>query len=172
MKNFFYLTVIASSFLACNMSPILNHATASSPSTTSEALKTLNASNAEECPFDFQEIGLCGKIIWTKVATEDSGGEFFLKFWKKAEQYPENGPYTEPDLSVDILLWMQMGEMGHGTRPKPILSPYINEEGHLVHGVYRATKVFFSMPGKWQLSVLLKKGSEVRYKSMIYVEAQ
>jgi hypothetical protein len=86
--------------------------------------------------------GLCVDITWEVQPTEDAAGTFLLKF------YSADAPATalDPQAKVAVVLWMPA--MGHGSSPVTVtqVSP----------GVYRATNVFFVMPGDWEIRIKLK----------------
>jgi hypothetical protein len=86
--------------------------------------------------------GLCVDITWEVQPTDDAAGSFLLKF------YSANAPElaADPLAKVSVVLWMPA--MGHGSSPVTVtlVSP----------GVYRATNVFFVMPGDWEIRIKLK----------------
>jgi hypothetical protein len=86
--------------------------------------------------------GLCVDITWEAKPTDDAAGSFLLKF------YSANAPETalDPQAKVAVVLWMPA--MGHGSSPVTVtqVSP----------GVYRATNIYFVMPGDWEIRIKLK----------------
>lgn len=91
---------------------------------------------------------LCVQYQWTKIQTSETMGELDLSFYK----------LEKPDLKVDpalkpfLKLWM--AEHGHGSRPV-----FVEK---IETGKYHVSKIFFSMPGKWQLRFqLLNDKNEV-----------
>jgi hypothetical protein len=86
--------------------------------------------------------GLCVDITWEVQPTEDAAGSFLLKFYSAAT--PEAA--LDPQAKVTVVLWMP--GMGHGSSPVTVtpVSP----------GVYRATNVYFVMPGDWEIRIKLK----------------
>ena len=86
--------------------------------------------------------GLCVDITWEVQPTDDVQGAFLLKF------YSANTPEVaqDPQAKVAVVLWMPA--MGHGSSPVTVtpVSP----------GVYRATNVYFVMPGAWEIRIKLK----------------
>lgn len=55
-----------------------------------------------------------------------------------------------------------MSEMGHGTKPSVIVE-------RLGVGTYRAKRVNFSMPGKWDIHIQLKDGNDVKDEAVINI---
>lgn len=100
------------------------------------------------CALFFTTEQLCIHYKWTKTQTSEQMGEMEVSF----------SALTKPDVKVDPLLkpflklWMP--EHGHGSRPVVVEK--------IETGKYRISKVFFSMPGKWQLRFqLLNEKNEI-----------
>lgn len=96
---------------------------------------------ASTCALSYAN-GLCLDITWEVQPTDDAAGAFLLKF------YSANSPEValDPQAKVAVVLWMP--SMGHGSSPVTVtpVSP----------GVYRATNVYFVMPGAWEIRIKLK----------------
>ena len=60
---------------------------------------------------------------------------------------------------VSVVLWMP--SMGHGSTPTVVQ--------RLDVGTYRASEVFFIMPGEWDLKFQLKTGSEVTDEALVQI---
>lgn len=98
------------------------------------------------CALFFKTEQICVQYKWTKPQTSlENMGEFDLSFYK----------LETPDLKVDpglkpgVKLWMQVH--GHGSRPVVITKTDT--------GLYHVSKVFFSMPGVWQIQFQLLNSS-------------
>ena len=86
--------------------------------------------------------GLCVDINWEVKPTDDVPGSFTLKFYAAAT--PEIA--ADPQAQVSVVLWMP--SMGHGSSPVKVTP--------VSAGVYRASNVFFVMPGDWEIHIKLK----------------
>lgn len=101
-----------------------------------------------ECNLLLSVEPLCVQYRWTKSPTTEQMGEFELTFTNTASPFEK----ADPKLKPFVKLWM--AEHGHGSRPVVVEK--------LETGKYRISKVFFSMPGKWQIRFqLLNEKNEV-----------
>lgn len=100
-----------------------------------------------ECGFLFSTEDICLKTEWVQKPSESTYGEMNLNFVDRSDQTrfidPVNGP--------SIVLWMP--SMGHGSSPVKIERTDI--------GRYKASEIFFIMPGPWDIRYQLKDGSNV-----------
>ena len=125
----------------------------------SNAFKALS-SNAREgiadCSETFNSSRLCLSFTWVKFPTETDFGEFTFKTYRQnlLDQSP-----VQVDLPSlpDVILWMP--SMGHGSSPVSVERIDI--------GTYRATQVFFIMPGEWQIKWQVKQGLAVEDEAII-----
>lgn len=98
-----------------------------------------------ECATKFTKSGHCILITWVKKPTETEKGEFTFRAFNFEGE--DNFPVkADLESTPDVLLWMP--SMGHGSSPT-VVTP-------LGGGLYRATDVFFIMPGEWQIKFQLK----------------
>ncbi len=71
--------------------------------------------------------------------------------------------YDQSAIEVDavsvpqLILWMPA--MGHGSSPTTVTRIEV--------GTYRASNVFFIMPGQWELKFQVKEGSEIKDEAII-----
>ena len=100
-----------------------------------------------ECEIYFAEDDVCLRTEWEQKPTESTFGSMLLKFYHK--DHPET--FISPTHTPFILLWMP--SMGHGS--SPVTMTFIEE------GVYRASDIFFIMPGPWDIRYQLKNGNDV-----------
>lgn len=100
-----------------------------------------------ECGLLFSSENLCLKTEWTQKPTESTYGEMTLSFVDRDDQSRFVDPVAEPF----ILLWMP--SMGHGSSPVKIERVDV--------GRFRASEIFFIMPGPWDIRYQLKDGSQV-----------
>ena len=145
MKNFFSVVLLSAFLSGCLQSPLLNHAVANEGDESAEAKK------GSALVFPQQE--LSASITWIKEPADEEAGSFTLRFWS-TKLGTEQGPYVDPGHVVAVKLWMP--SMGHGSSPVKV-EQIKDQAGGAVAGVYEATDVFFSMGGKWEIWVQLKK---------------
>lgn len=100
-----------------------------------------------ECGFLFLTENICLKTEWIQKPTESTYGEMTLSFVDRNDQTRFIDPVSEPF----IVLWMP--SMGHGSSPVKI--------ERLDVGKFRASEIFFIMPGPWDIRYQLKDGSNV-----------
>lgn len=148
-------------FTACLTSPLLDHEQASQGDATIQEIVV-----DSECPFHFPNKNLCASISWEKMPNEDEEGEFTIRFWKKGIGTKE-GPYTYPGHAVAVKLWM--GSMGHGSLPVKVVQKQ-NEHGKILEGTFSAKRVYFVMPGDWEIWIQLKDGKDILEQAKIDVE--
>lgn len=91
----------------------------------------------------------CVSITWERYPTDSVSGSFLLKIWRP--NAADNSPIVlEHGDSAAVELWMEMMGGGHGSNPVTVQKVDV--------GTYRATRVFFSMRGLWQIRVTVKSG--------------
>jgi len=130
---------------ACEASPLLNHENADDKSNPNVSLSDT------KCPLSFPKSGFCAKIEWLVGPNGDEENSFIVKFWDSSTGTTE-GPFISPKDDVAVQLWMP--SMGHGSSPVTVT----RDEP----GVYKASRVFFVMPGKWDIRIkLMNTGSLV-----------
>lgn len=107
--------------------------------------KNDNSPAALSCPLNFSAAQLCASLHWSQGPQSPAESEFILKFWD-SKTSSENGPYKDPSQNITAVLWMP--SMGHGSSPVKIEK--------IEPGVYRVRKVYFIMPGDWEVRLSLK----------------
>ncbi len=113
-----------------------------------------DGTNAQEsqanCQASFSTSGLCLTWYWEKKPTSSEMGSLIFKTYRlnTLDQTP-----IEVDLMTtpQVVLWMP--SMGHGSTP--------TQTARVDEGTYRATNVFFIMPGDWEIRFQVKNGTEV-----------
>jgi hypothetical protein len=83
---------------------------------------------------------------------------FLFKVFRKNNGDGSPVPIDLPG-DIDVVLWMP--SMGHGSSPVTVEK--------LDVGTYRASRVFFSMKGDWDLRFQLKVGGDVRDQAIISI---
>lgn len=142
-------------FLSSCISPLLEHVEAD------ESVPPAPVEKARDCELDFSKAGFCASWSWDQRPGDDHGdevtGSAVLRFWKKGEGSPF-GPYMDPEGTVAVKLWMPA--MGHGSSPVTV-RPQSDAAGSRIPGVFTASRIFFSMPGEWEIRVQLKNGTQI-----------
>lgn len=100
--------------------------------------------------------GICVSLEWETQPADDSFGSFIFKTFRQTEPGGEVGNDNTPifeDLGnrVSVLLWMP--SMGHGSSPVRV--------ERLEPGVYRASQVYFSMRGSWEIRFQIKEENKL-----------
>lgn len=85
------------------------------------------------------------KQIWLEWETKPGNEEFgsFLLKIGRANLADQSALPEDIDGEVAVVLWMP--SMGHGSSPVTVTKADV--------GTYRASRVFFSMPGDWEIRV-------------------
>lgn len=152
------LLTLSFSALACGNSPLLHHETATPPSAAAPERNAVQPS-AGECPLEFPKSGLCASVTWGNTLSSDEENTATLRFWDKATGTAA-GPYRDAGGEVAMFLWMPA--MGHGS--SPVL---VTPQGG---GVYSATRVYFIMPGDWDVRVQIKKNHQLFEQAVFSVK--
>lgn len=100
-----------------------------------------------DCKLYFQKENLCLETEWESFPTEDSFGSLLLSF----TDFNDRDLNISPETELNVVLWMP--SMGHGSSPVNL-----NE---IKDGAYRASDVFFIMPGEWEIRYQLKDGDKI-----------
>ncbi|RYZ91710.1 MAG: serine protease spb1 [Proteobacteria bacterium] len=106
---------------------------------------TTDNSKASRCDIRFTQSQHCLEYAWVTYPTESKPGEFLFKIYRLnlADQSPMP---VDHNLKLQVVLWMP--SMGHGSTPVTVT--------RLDVGTFSATKVFFVMPGEWEIKFQLK----------------
>ncbi|WP_413293575.1 FixH family protein [Bdellovibrio sp. HCB185ZH] len=112
------------------------------------AINKVQSPASDKCALRMTQSQLCSSIQWTVGPQSPAESEFILKFWNESTAN-ENGPYIDPAGTLSVILWMP--SMGHGSSPVKI--------DKIEPGVYRVRRVFFIMPGDWEIRIFLKDGA-------------
>ncbi|MFZ3230359.1 MAG: FixH family protein [Pseudobdellovibrio sp.] len=86
-------------------------------------------------------------LTWSELPAEGKANEFTLKFYLS-----ENADLPIAlSQSVAVSLWMP--SMGHGSSPVKIEK--------IADGLYKVTRIYFIMPGDWEIHLQLKENTNV-----------
>ncbi len=116
----------------------------------------LQSSFVGECVVQFEKSKLCVHFNWEKMQTsrDDLGVFTFRVFKKSSDQFPE---LVDLNPQPYVHLWM---DMGHGSTKDVVTE-------RLRVGTYRASNVFFTMEGPWEIHLQLREGKEVLDEALI-----
>lgn len=92
------------------------------------------------CTATFKTEAACVDLKWEKFPTETEFGSFVFTVSNSSQVLME-APATDGVNLPKVVLWMP--SMGHGSSPVTV--------ERLSTGVYRATRVFFTMKGDWEI---------------------
>lgn len=98
-----------------------------------------------------------GKKIWFAWERQPTDSDFGSFYFRTSSADPRDGFPILEDLPVSVLLWMP--GMGHGSTPVTV--------EHVGVGTYRASKVFFTMRGDWQIRFQMKDGATVKDEAVL-----
>ncbi len=112
--------------------------------------QTTEEGTKPECSHQFLHSNLCLIWYWEKIPSSQTEGSLIFKTFKLnlLDQTPVE---TDPLFIPQLILWMP--SMGHGSTPTQVQ--------RIDTGTFRAQKVFFIMPGDWELKFQIKNGSEI-----------
>lgn len=96
--------------------------------------------------------GACVSMKWEVEPTESEFGTFVFQVFSK-----ETTELLDSDGTMAVVLWMP--DMGHGSSPVTVEKIEV--------GTYRASKVFFSMNGQWEIQFKIKNGKDVKDQAIL-----
>lgn len=118
------------------------------PRYADEAEATRQPARQGGCDARFRTGGQCVAIEWEKIPTDEEAGSFLFRL---SRDLPDGGREPVDLAPLKVVLWMP--SMGHGSSPTTVQ--------RLGPGSYRASSVFFSMPGEWEIRFQLREGQNV-----------
>ncbi|MCM2281685.1 MAG: FixH family protein [Bdellovibrionaceae bacterium] len=89
-------------------------------------------------------------LVWETEPTDEREGSFLLKF---GHRDPVSGELVVEEIEGEISVVLWMPSMGHGSSPVKV--------ERLSVGAYRASDVFFVMPGDWEIRIQRRSGGRV-----------
>ncbi len=89
----------------------------------------------------------CYSLVWQNVPQESQAASFVLNFYSLFD----SGLPLDPLDTLTVTLWMP--SMGHGSSPVRLKK--------ISDGVFLVDRVFFIMPGEWEILIRFKKGEEL-----------
>lgn len=97
-------------------------------------------------------------LSWESFPTEEEFGSFILKFGR-ANRADGSAIPSDIDGQIEVVLWMP--SMGHGSSPVTVEKVDV--------GTYRASEVFFTMPGDWEIRVQRKSGGNILEQAVFQI---
>lgn len=111
---------------------------------------------ARDCPLRFRSSGYCLAWKWETLPTSRQPGALIFKIYR-GNLYDDSPVETDLEVMPSLILWMP--SMGHGSSPTTVIRIDV--------GTYRASNVFFIMPGEWELRFQAKEGSSVQDEAVL-----
>lgn len=105
---------------------------------------------ASDCKLSFTNSQICLVWFWETLPTSTTVGSLIFKTYQ-LNQFDQTPIEKDMESLPQLVLWMS--SMGHGSTP--------SQTQRLDVGTYRASNVFFIMPGDWQLKFQIKNGNEL-----------
>ncbi|MDH4468894.1 MAG: FixH family protein [Bacteriovoracaceae bacterium] len=132
---------------------ILGLAHCAKPNYVDENLNFLSENKLSSCSFYFKVENICFDVEWGVRPGEAEVGDFEIVFYA-----PETLAPTE--LSHDLSVKLRMPSMSHP-------SPHVKIQ-KLSEGRYHVERVFFNMPGDWEIQIrLVTPNSEASIEEVI-----
>lgn len=113
-----------------------------------------DGTTATDCKIKFEKSGLCLEWSWEHQPGDSDFGILIFKTSRLV-----NGNLQAEDLSGTAALVLWMPSMGHGSSPTTVTRTAV--------GTYRATRVYFVMPGAWDLHFQNKSTDKVIDEAVI-----
>lgn len=110
------------------------------------------------CDIQFSSSKYCLSWFWENKPTASAEGSLIFKIYR-LNAFDQTAIQLDSQELPQLVLWMP--SMGHGSTPSVVQ--------RLDVGTYRATEVFFIMPGEWDLKFQLKTGSEVTDEALVQI---
>lgn len=113
---------------------------------------------ASQCSVRFAASGYCLSWNWELKPTDAEVGSLTFKIYR-GNVLDDSPLLVDPNLAPSLLLWMP--SMGHGSSPIVVTK--------LDVGTYRASEVFFTMGGEWDLHFQIKNGKTVQDEAVVRI---
>jgi hypothetical protein len=110
-----------------------------------EEQNSISQNSTGDCPYYFSSEDLCLRTRWDVIPSEGAFAIMTLTFFAKDTPSISIQPKNNPE----VVLWMP--SMGHGSSPVTITSQEM--------GIFRASDIYFIMPGPWEIRYQLRDES-------------
>lgn len=111
--------------------------------------------NKADCSITFSESKYCLSWYWETEPTASQAGSLIFKIYRQ-NQFDQTAVELDASQVPEVILWMP--SMGHGSSP--------TQTTRLDVGTYRANKVFFIMPGVWEIRFSVKENQQPNSKQV------
>lgn len=111
---------------------------------------------ASDCTLRFRTSGHCLAWKWEKVPSPTEAGALVFKVYR-GNLLDDSPLETDFSSNPSVVLWMP--SMGHGSSPTTM--------ERIDVGTYRASNVFFIMPGEWEIRFQVKEGTSVQDEAVV-----
>jgi hypothetical protein len=103
-----------------------------------------------DCELAFAQSGVCVSYKWEKLPSEKDPGQMVFRLFTLdgLDGFPQ---LYGTDQGIVVEIWMPA--MGHGSAPVTV--------ERLKDGTYRATNMYFIMPGEWEIRFQISNGDTV-----------
>tara|TARA_B110001454_G_scaffold219191_1_gene251107 strand:+ start:24261 stop:24740 length:480 start_codon:yes stop_codon:yes gene_type:complete len=115
--------------------------------------KIAQEENKVDCSILFSESKYCLSWFWETKPTASQPGSLIFKIFRQ-NQFDQTPVELDMAQVPEVILWMP--GMGHGSSP--------TQTTRLDVGTYRASKVFFIMPGEWEIRFSVKENGQPNSK--------
>lgn len=116
------------------------------------------AGTKSNCDIQFSNSKYCLSWFWENKPTSTTQGSLIFKIYR-LNAFDQTAIQLDTAELPQLILWMP--SMGHGSTPTVVQ--------RLDVGTYRASEVFFIMPGEWDLKFQIKSGSEVTDEALVQI---
>lgn len=124
----------------------------------SSAAGQQTAESKVNCDIQFSNSKYCLSWFWENKPTSTNQGSLIFKIYR-LNAFDQTAIQLDSAELPQLILWMP--SMGHGSTPTVIQ--------RLDVGTYRASDVFFIMPGEWDLKFQIKTGTEVTDEAQVQI---
>lgn len=128
------------------------------PPTSQDPVRPALSERTTDCSVRFKKSGVCLSWNWEQQPTSTASGSLVFKTYR-ANLLDQTPVQVDLESAPQVTLWMP--SMGHGSRPTTVNPIDI--------GTYRASDVFFVMPGKWEILFQIKSGETVLDEAVVSV---
>jgi hypothetical protein len=115
--------------------------------------KIAQEENKADCSITLSESKYCLSWHWEIKPTASQSGSLIFKIFRQ-NQFDQTPVELDVSQIPEVILWMP--GMGHGSSP--------TQTTRLDVGTYRVSKVFFIMPGQWEIRFFINENDQLNSK--------
>lgn len=154
-KRFLYV-VIYLTFLLCSCAQPKYETPSSSQ--IGNVGQSSQEQKASDCQIRFKTSGYCLALHWEVAPTSNKAGSLIFKVYR-GNAYDDSPVGMDFSNVPSLVLWMP--SMGHGSIP--------TTTSLLDIGTFRASNVFFIMPGEWEMRFQVKDGVNLLDEAVVNI---